>query len=75
MALLGVLFYVFTFGSTDAGEPIAQAVAIAAVVSYRLAKTGPGPRASGEDARRQEARRPYVAAMLGRRSAQLDARS
>lgn len=28
VALLAVLLYVFTFGSTDAGEPIEQAVAL-----------------------------------------------
>ena len=35
VALLGFLLYLFTFGSTDAGEPVAQAVALT-LVFYAL---------------------------------------
>ncbi len=46
---LAVLLYFFTFGSTDAGPPIEQAVAIAAL-GYAAARIG-GRRALHEVAR------------------------
>jgi hypothetical protein len=42
--VLALLFYVFTFGSTDAGPPVEQAVALA-LSGYGLARTRAGPQA------------------------------
>ncbi len=39
VAVLGVLLYFFTFGATDAGEQVEQAVALTAV-GYVLAMAG-----------------------------------
>jgi len=74
VGVLALLLYVFTFGSTDAGEPIEQAAALAAL-GYSLARARPGPKATGEDERREEGRSFYVMAMAGRRSLQMVARS
>jgi hypothetical protein len=39
VAVLATMLYVFLFGSTDAGEPIAEAIALT-VVGYAIAMAG-----------------------------------
>ncbi len=36
VALLGFLLYLFTFGATDTGEPVAEAIALAVGAAYAL---------------------------------------
>lgn len=75
VALLAALFYLFTFGASDTGEQVEQAVAVV-VGLYWLARTRPGPKGTGEDERRQYGRSPYaLSAIAGRRVPQLIARS
>lgn len=43
VAVLALLFYVFTFGSTDAGPPVEQAVALIAGFYALIASAGRRP--------------------------------
>lgn len=74
VATLAVMLYVLLFGSTDAGEPIEQAIALAALLIYARARTRAGPKATHEGERRGYERIDH-AATAGRRSLQLVTRS